>query len=732
MTYKTGTFEQKTREVFSAREGLLSDKINCIAFDGQNRLFVGTDKGLQIVADGKVLSSGIKLPKGSVDVLYFSEGGELFVGTDKKLLGFTNGKKTYAADFPSVIVDVKRGENGALWVLTSDSVYKFAGKSTEPELRLGVPGTPSCLVAYKDDRVFVGTKDNGMHTLAGKRRHWAELKSDDTGMLSNTVNALFIDEADNIWAATDKGVCVYDDKSLWLTPSVIPALPSAFVTDIASDEKGDKYFTTTTGLIHQHGGMLSYYGYKRWLPSPKAKKVTVAPNGTVAVLTDKGISVIKTEPLTLEKKAALLKADTEQFNVRKDGWVLDRTLDHEGVVSADEGYIPNTDNDGLRTGLYVAALCFEYACTHDKETKKQARRSLDAMLKLLEVTGIEGFAARAVRYPDEREYGTGNRKEWHITKDKNGNELEWLGETSSDEMVGHFFCYAHYYDLAADEEEKKLLRAVVSSILDHILSHGYHLCDTDGKPTTWANWNPELLNNDHKWINEKGTNSLQLLTFLAAGYHMTGNEKYKEEFDRLAKDKHYVLNLMQYAIPNGHILHIDDSHDFIMISLLLEYVKEPTLRSVFMMGLRHHWEDERIERNAFYNFVYGALTGENCDIENAVEELTDYPMDPVAWPLYNSYRKDIEWDFSPVKMGMIPQLCSPLSPHERRVVTNDINRFIADSGAEDVAQTVIKADGDMSAYNVFPPTGNDKGLESRSCTMFTLPYWYARYKGLIE
>lgn len=732
MKYKVEKFPQKTREVFSAREGLFSDKINGIAFDSDSRLYVGSDKGLQIVSGGKVIPAPEKLPKGSVNVLFFAPSGELYVGADKKLFVFRGGKKVSVTEFGEKLVDVKTGENGAVWVLTEACVYKFTALNAAPEIRLGVPGTPSCLVCYKDDRVFAGTSDNGMHTLVGKRRHWAELKSEDTGMLSDQVNALFVDEADNIWAATDKGVCVYDDKSLWLDASVIPALPSAHITDMASDANGDKYFASATGLIHQHGGKLSYYGYKRWLPSPNAKKVVIAPNGTVAVLTDKGISLIRTEYITLEEKAARLKANTERYNVKTDGWVLDRTLDNEGVVSENEGYIPNTDNDGHRTGAYVAALCFEYACTHDAETKKQARRSLDAMLRLLEVTGIEGFAARAVRYPGERDYGTGNRKEWHITKDKNGRESEWLGETSSDEMVGHFFAYANYYDLVADEAEKELLRDTVSKILDHIINHDFHLVDTDGKPTTWANWNPELLNNDHKWINEKGTNSLQMLTFLAAGYHMTGNEKYKQTFDFLAKDKHYVLNLMQYAIPNGHILHIDDNHDFIMISLLLEYVKEPTLRAIFQMGLRHHWEDERAERNAFYNFVYGALTGEKCDIENAVEELTDYPMDPVAWPLYNSHRKDIKWDFSPVKMGMIPQLSEPLEPHERRIITNDINRFIADSGAEDVADSVIKAEGDMTAYNVFPPTGNDKGLESRTCTIFTLPYWYARYKGMIE
>ena len=63
------------------------------------------------------------------------------------------------------------------------------------------------------------------------------------------------------------------------------------------------------------------------------------------------------------------------------------------------------------------------------------------------------------------------------------------------------------------------------------------------------------------------------------------------------------MNLMQYKIPDGHLLHIDDNHDFLMISLLMKYTDDPNLRSIFAMGLTHHWEDEKVERNAFFNFV---------------------------------------------------------------------------------------------------------------------------------
>ena len=463
-----------------------------------------------------------------------------------------------------------------------------------------------------------------------------------------------------------------------------------------------------------------------------ATGIVLSPDGSFCVSTASGgISVFKTEMMTLEEKAKRLRAFSEKYNVRKDGFVLERALEHEGVVSENEGYVCTGDNDGLWTGLYLGALCFEYACTKDPEVRAAAHRSLLAMIKLTEITGIEGFTARSIRYIDEAGYGTGVRHEWHHTADKDGNELEWLGETSSDEMVGHFYAYSNYFDLVADDEEKKLIASVVKKILDHILDNKFRLVDTDGVPTTWANWDPDLLNNDHKWIYEKGTNSLQILTFLKAGYHITGDKRYEDAFEYLIKDKHFAMNLMQYKILDGHLLHIDDNHDFLMISLLMRYVEDPKLRSVFAMGLTHHWDDEKAEHNAFFNFVYGACTGEQCDIETSIDELADYPMDQVLWTLYNSWR-DLDWDMRPTEVGMIPQLYHPLPAHERRINSCDSNRFIADSGIAGEAERLFTKSDDPTAFTMFPGTGDDHGMYLMACTNYTHPYWFARYYGLIE
>lgn len=726
--YKTGKFTQMTRRVLTV-DGC--ERINTVCAGNSGELLAGTDKGLFMLTDGGFVPCRGKLA--DKDVTYLSAAdGCTFAGCENELYMTENSGKTACYSFNAPVVSCADAGEGLLWVLTGDMLYKIEKADGECVFRIGVPGKAGCLIPYKDGRVYVGTLDNGLYSLVGKRWHWCELKEDTTGLLSNCVNCLDTDPAGNIWAGTDKGVCVYDDNSLWLSCITIPSLTSLPVNDMKWGKDGDRYYATDKCLVIQHNGKLSYYGCKRWLPVPKAEKLALTGDGRIYVLTRAGITEFTAEEMTLEEKAFRLREFTERHNVRKDGYVLPRKLDREGVVSENEGFIPSTDNDGLRTGVYTAALCFEYACTKNEEVRKLARRSLLATIKLTEITGIEGFSARALRYPDEKEYGTGARHEWHITGDRDGNELEWLGETSSDEMVGHFYCYANYYDLAADEEEKALIADTVRKILDHIIKNNFRLVDTDGKPTTWANWDPELLNNDQKWMYEKGTNSLQLMTFLKVGEHITGDKKYGELFDRFASDKHYLMNLMQYRIPDGHLCHIDDNHDFLMISLLMKYTEDERLKAIFAMGLEHHWQDEKIERNAFYNFVYGALTGDRFNADDAIDELYEYPLDQISWSLYNSYRPDLEWDLSPLEMGMVPQLYSPLPAHERRITDNDCNRFVVDNGADEIKGAATGGSESPSAYNVLPSTGNDKGLEVIPSLNFLHPYWYARYHGLIE
>ncbi|MCQ2480400.1 MAG: hypothetical protein MJ120_07135, partial [Clostridia bacterium] len=360
--YTVGPFEQFTRKVYTTNEGLPSNQATALTFDKKGVLYVGTKSGLsRFKGEGfKNIDLGTN---NEINMLYCADNGTVFAGAGNELFAI-NGKEITSEKFSAKIVDMKIDGDGAQWILTESILYKRNADTKAVEIEIGVPGDGTKLAVLNNNKVYVGTNGGGLHALAGKRWHWSELMEDMTGLISNTVTCVEFDAAGNVWVGTDKGVCVYDDKSYWLDCFGTYGLPDANITGMAFADNGEKFFSTTTGLIHQHNGKLSYYGYKRWLPSPVATDVVVSADGTkICVATTDGISVIEKKIMTLEEKAAYFRELAEKYTVRKDGYSLSRTLAKCGVLDENEGYVGNSDNDGLWTGLYLVGLCYEYAVT---------------------------------------------------------------------------------------------------------------------------------------------------------------------------------------------------------------------------------------------------------------------------------------------------------------------------------------------------------------------------------
>src|SRR6185295_18552060 len=124
-----------------------------------------------------------------------------------------------------------------------------------------------------------------------------------------------------------------------------------------------------------------------------------------------------------------------------------------------------------------------------------------------------------------------------------------------DEIVGHYFVFPIYYDLVADENEKRQLAATLDRITNHILDHNYQLIDLDGKHTRWGWWGPELIWDDP---DETGLRALHLLAHLRSAMHVTQSEanraKYKKHYDELiTKHRYHLLMRNQKINIPGHI-----------------------------------------------------------------------------------------------------------------------------------------------------------------------------------
>ena len=277
---------------------------------------------------------------------------------------------------------------------------------------------------------------------------------------------------------------------------------------------------------------------------------------------------------TLEEKMVEIDDILQRYHVR-EGLVGDIHLHQPGRLDA--GHRQQTaDNDGLWTSYYVAAEAFRYAVTGDAHAKQNARRSLEALMFLERITGIPGFVARSIIPIDDDSHKYGG--EWHRSAD---GKWWWKGDTSSDELDGHYFAYAIYYNVAADESEKKEIAAYVVRITDHILDHGYYFVGPSGKPTTWGVWSPEKLNHDLQWIGDRGLNSLEILSHLKVAEQLTGNPRYTAAANELISRHSYHINtvLQKHTWPPECVNHSDDELAFTAYYPLVILERDPSLRA---------------------------------------------------------------------------------------------------------------------------------------------------------
>ena len=477
--------------------------------------------------------------------------------------------------------------------------------------------------------------------------------------------------------------------------------PTTQVTVIHAESPSVTWAGGPQGAVRYSDGYKSveYFGGRRWLPDDHV--TGIGTDGTATWLeTSKGFARIEYKPMTLEDKS---RHFVERVQKRHNRWGL--TSDSRLRVAGDlsTNLMVSSDNDGLWTAIYVAAECFRYKVTGEADARENARRGMAAILRLESIAGIRGFPARSfIKVGEDLQPGDG---EWHDTPDK---QWRWKGDTSSDEIVGHYFVYGVYHDLVADEQEKPALRAAISRITTHILDNNYQLIDVDGKRTRWGWWGPEAIWEDP---DETGLRALHVLSHLRVAIHMADDParraRYQAAYDDLIKThKYHLLTRNQKIMVPGVVNHSDDELAFLSYYPLLLYEKDEKLLEVYRQSLERSWQCERAERNPLWNFIYAAGNGaKEFDRAEAVRTLREIPMDLVEWSVRNSHRLDVPMD--PLSDRFRRRQALVVLPYDELPMTKwNGNPYILDGGAGGTSE-------------------DDGGY-------FLLPYWLGRYHRLID
>ncbi|MBQ9850129.1 MAG: hypothetical protein IJO36_05475 [Clostridia bacterium] len=691
--YKSNRFPQKFSDYYYASNGLLSDKALCLAAGKDGTVYIGTDCGLNFTKKDGTFGS---FTCGSVDVIHVL-GDKVYFAGENTLYHFSDGKITEVQTFEEKIKGIS-GQNEAL-VITSSVLYRNTNGKYSPFYSTDLPAQGLKISNGK----LISFSDRALCIFAGKRKHWMCIFPEHSTMPEFRINCAEFDETLGfIWLGTDKGAFIYDNRNGWYGHNEIDCLPEEEIYSIRFSDDGRVILSSDAGLIVIKNGAAKYLPATRWACAEKVNDA-IAVGNEIWTATDEGVTKITEKEMTLEEKADYCFDLIQKYFVRREGYVTGLGGIKNGDISTGTPNI--TDNDGLWTHTYLGALCYCYAVTKSEKVLEAARKSMHAMVKLTKASGIKGFTARAVRYEGDKGYGNLESRDWSEWHKSPDGECEWLGETSSDEMTGHFFGFSLYYDLCANDEEKALIKDVICDITDHIIENNYRLCDIDGKPTTWAIWTPSELNSNSMWMWEKCINSLEILTFLDVAYHISGNEKYRNEFMRLAIDEHYLINAAQHKKHDARITHIDDNLGFLCTATILRIEKDEAIRKYLLMGMKHHWDYERAEKSPLFNLIYGAFTDDMCDIDTAIKSLRDMPMDYSGKRMLNSKRRNLVYDTEQERWGEDPQLLIPLDFDEKICYNYDTNPYRTD-------------------------WGNGTSTCSPSC--YLLPYWFGRYYGLIE
>ena len=698
-------FLQDEARIYVSGNGLSSATVHTLARSPEGRLYAGTEAGIDCYDPVTDRWSAASFGQNErVQHLHFTSSSMLW----------------FAA--PGAVIRCKPGEPGTpvetIWCgnalglatnsdradspLILDSSHLIdLNRAKEVSFPKGISG--HCLISVVGGQTLIGT-NRGLYEYANCTIHDKTLLSSKINLATKSAHLAVTAIAgigSQIWIGTADGILCIGAENLFPIRGATES-PVKEIRVLAAGLGGRLWVGTDHGAALLKDSVWKYYAGKRWLPDDRVTAILPCDDGSVWIATQGGLAHITQREMSFTEKAAHYEHLTD-LRHNRNGFVTECFLNVPGDYASFE--FEASDNDGLWTALYLCAECFRYAVTGEEVARLQAQKSLRAMLELVRLTGISGFPARAIAGPGEKVRLSTPLENW-IESPVDADFL-YKHDTSSDEVDGHYLAWYFYSELVADPAEKAEIADVCRAVTNHILDHDYTLVGPTGERTSWGVWSPEKLNHDPDWFDERGLNSLEILSHLRVAMHLCGDARFAEAYRILIETHDFALNTLEQKLmpPIGPNNHSDDELAACAYIPLLLLETELGLRELYLLSMERTWSILRPNGSPFHNIVYGACTGKPCDAERTVEWLRDAPLDQRNWTMRNSQRNDVEFASEPDRFEK-PQLTRPLPPSEIAVMRWNTNPYLADGGA----------DGGSEMDGAF----------------WLLPYWMGRYFNIFE
>ncbi len=341
------------------------------------------------------------------------------------------------------------------------------------------------------------------------------------------------------------------------------------------------------------------------------------------------------------------KAEIFEANILKNHWIdglypsIVEVPVEGGSVDQSTGGYSNVAHSICWTANYLAGQAYRYRFTRKREVRRHAGRVLDAMVRCMQVTGVKGLQARGYvlghgESYEERE-GSSKSNAWHQGVGRFPN-LRWRGDPSHHNYSDAIHGYAAFYDLAADDRQRRIIRRAVHDLVGYWAFNGGLIRRFDGTVSTHI-----LGMTDGRTPNLR---TVMAAAGLKAAHHITGDHRFDEEYQKLVEQfgfRSWKRFPQKMARRHGHD---DAEHVFGHLDNLFRQERDPELLTFYRKVLDALWENHGEDRQSLFNYTYISLVPDSPDREKTLREamwtLRTWPVNRLFRPRMNSIRKDIE------------------------------------------------------------------------------------------
>lgn len=267
---------------FPADNNFLTCKIvSSVCIDRKGNLWIGMDGGeINLFNQGKRIAcynkqnkhlSGAPIQASICD----SKGGVWFGLFYGGILYFDNQANDFRQIFPDQQshTDVRafyEDKEGNIWTSTSDGIYLIDRDTKKIKAHYGSTNDlVRCVVKDTEGKLWVGYFGGGLEVFDKSFKSIA-LFNVAQQFPSNTINALYEDSKQRIWAATGNGLVCFPSPKEWKYKVYRreDGLPNTHIQAINEDRKGNIWFSTNKGIscLSDNGNTIYNYDQHDNLP----------------------------------------------------------------------------------------------------------------------------------------------------------------------------------------------------------------------------------------------------------------------------------------------------------------------------------------------------------------------------------------------------------------------------------------------------------------------------------